>query len=74
LLLTENCGACDNTTISWQTRIMVINFFIWIVSLILTVSGVKARRKIKRIEKQTRDEEIKMLKDKVEKLEKDKEE
>ena len=72
LLLMEDCGYCDNATISWQKQIMVVNFFIWIVGIILTVTGVQSRRKTKRIEKQTHNEEIKILKEKVESLEKDK--
>ena len=64
---------------------MIVNFFIWIASIVLIVSGLKERSKNiesdkqkiikKELEKESRKEdEIKELKEKVEKLEKAKEE
>ena len=51
----------------------IINFFIWVSGLVLIIKGAKAMSEVKHIKKQTHDEEIKMLKDRVEELEKDKE-
>ena len=51
----------------------IINFFIWIFGIVLIIKAAKARSKVKYIKKQTHDDEIQILKDKVEKLEKEKE-
>lgn len=50
-----------------------ISFVVWILGIILIPIGIRYARKKKAIEKQKEHDEIQELKDKVEKLEKDKE-
>jgi len=71
LLLTENCGACDNATISLHKNMMVGNFAIWILGIILTIHGYQERKKIKNVEHKEKDDEIQNLKSRIEELEKE---
>ena len=83
LFLIENCEYCDNATAIFENQMTIVNGIIWIVSIVLIVSGLKERSKNiesdkqkfleKELEKESKkDIEFKELKEKVELLEKDK--
>lgn len=74
LLLAENCGACDNATISLHKNMMIGNFGGWILGVVLTIHGYQERRKTKNIEQQKKHDELQDLKDRINELENDKSE
>ena len=69
LLLLENCGACDNATISFQKNMMVANFGGWILGIILSIHGHQERRKIKNTEIYKKSNELQDLKNRINELE-----
>ena len=70
-LLVEDCGACDNATISFHKNLMVGNFAGWILGILLTVHGAQDRSKMKRVKQQKQDDELSDLKNRIKDLEKD---
>ncbi|KFM21491.1 hypothetical protein AAA799B03_00962 [Marine Group I thaumarchaeote SCGC AAA799-B03] len=64
LLLTERCDFCDNQTIQNQQYIMIVNFGIWILSIVLIVIGLRTRAK-NRHKKIKKDEEEKLEQEKI---------